>query len=134
MAVLDSKTLHDSAQEIPEKRLWRAVLNQAIEEGFGLYNSYMNDSERHYAKYFIDERTQNFNRLCENADIDSDIAWKRIQKLKLIQKGIVNANTKREIQALKLVEAIKQYNRTRSQSHRKSNRVEGRTSHRVTVK
>lgn len=46
MVLLNSKTIHETRKEMPEKKLWRAVLNQALEDGFGLYNTYMCDYEK----------------------------------------------------------------------------------------
>jgi len=109
----------------PEKKLWRAVLNQAVEDGFGLYTTYMTDLEKIHAKRFVEFRTSTFDEICEHADVDADTAWKRIQKMKLIQKGIVNADNKREIHALRILEEIKQLRGKRATSHRKSNRLEG---------
>jgi hypothetical protein len=114
----------------PEKRLWRAVLNQAIEEGLGLYNSYMCDYEKLAAQRFINHRSKHFDDVCEMAEMDADSTWKGIQKFKLMKKGIINANNKREIQALELVAKIEQSRNHGSWIRKKSNRMESRQSNR----
>ena len=42
----------------PERRLWRAVLNQALEDGFGMYTTYMSGYEKIDAKRFVRTRTK----------------------------------------------------------------------------
>ena len=119
-----SSTLGDARSELPETKLWRAVFNQALEDGFGLYNTYMCDYEKHDAELFFRTRTHQFDEICENAKLDPDLAWKTIQKYKLIQKGIINAKSKREISTFKLLDEIKQQRRSREFARKKSNRVE----------
>lgn len=60
------------------------------------------------AELFFKVRTHRFDEICEMADIDSDSAWKKIQKIKLIQKGIVRADKEREIFVVQLLNEIKQ--------------------------
>ena len=122
---LSSKTMHDASSEMPEKKLWRAVFNQALEDGFGLYNTYMCDYEKKDAEIFFRTRTHQFDEICEYADIDPDRAWKLIQKHKLIQKGIINAKSKREILVVRLLDEIKQQRKSREFSRKKPNRMEG---------
>ena len=127
MALL-SKTINDESSEMPEKKLWRAVFNQALEDGFGLYNTYMCDYEKKDAEIFFRTRTHQFNEICEYADIDANRAWKKIQKLKLIQKGIVNADSEREKDVMELLTEIKKQRgyrefRRKKQNHRESNQT-----------
>jgi len=121
------KTSSDHKSLTPEQKLWRAVFNQALEDGFGLYNTFMCDYEKHDAQLFFKVRTHQFDEICEAANIDADRAWKLIQKYKLIQKGIVNAQSKREISTIRLLNEIKQQRRYREIARKKSNRVEGNT-------
>ena len=114
----------------PEKRLWRAVLNQAVEEGLGLYTTYMCDYEKITAQRFVNHRSKDFDELCEMAEMDPESTWKGIQKFKLLRKGIIHANNKREVQALEMLANIQ-----KSRGHgfwlkRKSNRMESRTVNR----
>ena len=127
---LSSKTMHDVSSEMPEKKLWRAVFNQALEDGFGLYNTYMCDYEKKDAEIFFRTRTHQFNEICEYADIDANLAWKKIQKLKLIQKGIVNANTRREKEVMELLTEIKKQRRYREFCRKKQNHHKSNQAHR----
>ena len=120
-----NSTLGDARSVMPETKLWRAVFNQALEDGFGLYNTHMCDYEKHDAELFFRTRTHQFDEICENAQIDPDVAWKTIQKHKLIQKGIVNAKSKREILVVRLLDEIKQQRRSREFARKKPNRMEG---------
>lgn len=124
MVLLNSKTIHETRKEMPEKKLWRAVLNQALEDGFGLYNTYMCDYEKKDAELFFRVRTHRFDEICEMADIDSDSAWKKIQKIKLIQKGIVRADKEREIFVVQLLNEIKQQRYYRGAIRKKTNCLE----------
>src|SRR5210317_30180 len=128
MGLLDnfSKTMNDASSEMPEKKLWRAVFNQALEDGFGLYNTYMCDYEKKDAEIFFRTRTHQFDEICEYADIDPDRAWRLIQKHKLIQKGIVRADKQRERKVMELLTEIKKQRgyrefRRKKQNHRESN-------------
>ena len=129
MALSSHKTSHNTRGEQPEIKLWRAVFNQALEDGFGLYNTHMCDYEKHDAELFFKVRTHQFDEICEYAKIDPDRAWKLIQKYKLIQKGIVNANSKRETAVMELLAEIKNQRgyrefRRKKQNHRESNQVD----------
>jgi len=77
---LSNKTINETGNEQPEKKLWRAVFNQALEDGFGLYNTYMCDYEKHDAQLFFRTRTHQFDEICEYADIDANVAWKKNTK------------------------------------------------------
>jgi len=126
---LSSKTINETGNEQPEKKLWRAVFNQALEDGFGLYNTYMCDYEKHDAQLFFRTRTHQFDEICEYADIDANRAWKKIQKLKLIQKGIVNADSERERKVMELLTEIKKQRgyrefRRKKQNHRESHQID----------
>lgn len=123
-----SRTMHDASSELPEKKLWRAVFCQALEDGFGLYNTYMCDYEKNDARLFFKTRTHQFDEICEYADIDPNVAWKKIQKLKLIQKGIVNADSAREREVMELLTQIKKQRgyrefRRKKQNHRESHQA-----------
>ena len=125
---LSNKTINETSNEQPEKKLWRAVFNQALEDGFGLYNTYMCDYEKHDAQLFFRTRTHQFDEICEYADIDANVAWKKIQKLKLIQKGIVNADSRREKKVMELLTQIKKQRgyrefRRKKQNHCESNSI-----------
>lgn len=90
----------------PEKRLWKAVLNLAIEEGLGLFTTYMCDYEKNQARLFLQRRSKEFDELCERVDLDANLAWKEIQKFKLIQSGIIRPSNKKERLGLEVVSKI----------------------------
>ena len=99
----------------PERRLWRAVLNQALEDGFGMYTTYMSGYEKIDAKRFVRVRTKTFDDICERADLDADRAWKMVQRFNLLQSGIVKPEHKRDYVALDVFNRIKDgRNRMRS--------------------
>jgi len=123
-----SKTMNETSEELPEKKLWRAVFNQALEDGFGLYNTHMCNYEKNDAELFFRTRTHQFNEICEYADIDANRAWKKIQKLKLIQKGVVNADSARERKVMELLTQIKKQRGYREFRRKKQNHCE---SHQV---
>jgi len=125
-----SKTMHDASSEMPEKKLWRAVFNQALEDGFGLYNTYMCDYEKKDAQLFFRTRTHQFDEICEYADIDPDRAWKLIQKHKLIQKGIVRADKQREREVMELLTEIKKQRGYREFCRKKQNHCESNKTYR----
>ena len=127
---LSNKTINETGNEQPEKKLWRAVFNQALEDGFGLYNTYMCDYEKHDAQLFFRTRTHQFDEICEYADIDANVAWKKIQKLKLIQKGIVNADSRREKKVMELLTQIKKQRGYREFRRKKQNHCESNQAHR----
>ena len=125
---LSNKTINETGNEQPEKKLWRAVFNQALEDGFGLYNTYMCDYEKKDAEIFFRTRTHQFDEICEYADIDPDRAWRLIQKHKLIQKGIVRADKQREREVMELLTEIKKQRgyrefRRKKQNHCESNSI-----------
>ena len=107
----------------PERKLWRAVLNQALEDGFGLYTTFMTNYEVENAKEFVNKRTQYFNDICERADVDADLAWKRIQKFKLIKGGILKPGNAREKLAFELFQMIKNHRRSLHTRRKKNVKV-----------
>lgn len=92
----------------PERRLWRAVLNQALEDGFGMYTTFMCGYEKIDAELFLRVRTPTFDEICERADVDADRAWKMIQRFKLIKAGIVKPRSKRDQLALDVFNRIRE--------------------------
>ena len=127
---LSSKTTNETRNEMPEKKLWRAVFNQALEDGFGLYNTYMCDYEKKDAEIFFRTRTHQFDEICEYADIDPDRAWRLIQKHKLIQKGIVRADKQRERKVMELLTEIKKQRGYREFCRKKQNHCESNKTYR----
>ena len=111
----DTNMTSSKASNNPERRLWRAVLNQALEDGFGMYTTYMSGYEKIDAKRFVRVRTKTFDDISERADLDADRAWKMVQRFNLIQAGIVQPELKRDHVALSVFNKIKDgRNRMRS--------------------
>ena len=132
-SIAGNKTSHDTGNEMPEKKLWRAVLAQALEDSFGIHTTSMTELEQLRARQFLLRRTSWFDRVCEYADVDSNLAWRKLNNLNLIQKGIIDAKSKREIQTIELLDAIKQSRKLRGSKHSKSSGVVSGSSHRKTV-
>lgn len=80
----------------PEQKVWRAVLNQAIEDAFGFQTMHLCHYEKIQAKAYVTKRSNDFNIVCENAGINPDVAWKAIQKFKLLKAGIVQAQNQKD--------------------------------------
>lgn len=107
----------------PERRLWRAVLNQALEDGFGLYTTFMCDYEKKDAELFIRNRTKTFDDICERADLNADLAWKSVQRFKLMKQGIIEAKSQRDKEALAVFNLIKD-SRSRMRTSRRKARCQ----------
>ena len=102
METLTSKytTYRESADYTPEKRLWRAVICQA------LYDA-LSDVKNKATPYRVKEKAQNwfvynsgnFKRACEFAGFDSDYISKKVCeliKLKKLKKSGIIWNAKNE--------------------------------------
>ena len=121
-------------QDTPERKLWRAVLMQALEDSFGIHTTSMSELEKLRARQFLLRRTAWFDRVCEYADVDPNLAWRKLNNLNLIQKGIIDAKSKREIQTIELLDSIKQSRKLRGSKHPKSSSVVSNSSDRKTVR
>ena len=75
---------------IPEQKLWRAVLLQAIEDAFGNNHSQVSMLERQIARDWMKDFNLDFANVCENAGFNPIQAFYKFKKYNLIQKGIVN--------------------------------------------
>ncbi len=75
---------------IPEQKLWRAVLLQAIEDAFGNNLSQVSMLERQIARDWMKDFNLDFANVCENAGFNPVQAFYKFKKYNLIQKGIVN--------------------------------------------
>ena len=119
--VNDTQMTDNKPVNNPERRLWRAVLNQALEDGFGMYTTFMCHYEKIDAELFIRNRSKTFNDICERADIDADRAWNMIQRFKLIKSGIVKPDTKKDQYALSVFNRIKDGRKRMRSSRRVAN-------------
>lgn len=90
----------------PEQKLWRAVLNQALEDAFNLSNTYLCDFEKMQAKLFFEHRTRHYNMLCENAGFDPDNLWNKVKRLQDIKQGKCLPKNKREEKAFDYINSL----------------------------
>ena len=88
--------LFEDDHSAPEQKLWRAVLNQALEDAFGVNTIYICHSDKAEVDQFFKERTSDFDRLCEDAGLDPTRLWRKIQKLKGVQAGFLTPNKKEQ--------------------------------------
>ena len=75
---------------IPEQKLWKAVLLQAIEDAFGQNQSQVSRFERRVARDWMKDFNIDFALVCENAGFNPKQAFYKFKKYDLIQKGIIN--------------------------------------------
>ena len=75
---------------IPEQKLWKAVLLQAIEDAFGNNQSQVSRLERRVARDWMKDFNTDFAIVCENAGFNPKQVFYKFKKYDLIQKGIVN--------------------------------------------
>ena len=75
---------------IPEQKLWKAVLLQAIEDAFGNNQSQVSRLERRVARDWMKDFNTDFAIVCENAGLNPKQAFYKFKKYDLIQKGMVN--------------------------------------------
>ena len=73
----------------PEQKLWRAILNQALEDCFGVSTLHLCKHEKDEAEHFFKVKSKDFLKICENAGVCPDRLWKRVQKLKGIRIGFL---------------------------------------------
>jgi hypothetical protein len=87
---------------IPEKKLWRAVICQALYDALSdLEGRQITSKEKEMAESWFVNNTGNFKRACECADFDPDYLSKKVCELlklkKLKQLGIVWNAKKRKV-------------------------------------
>lgn len=116
------KAINENHKKSPEQKLWRAVLNQAVEDAFGFYTTYMSDYEKYEAQNFVQRRTKVFDLICERAEVDANIAWKAIQRFKLLKSGIIKAQSKKDTILMNIVHEINLKRKSRRESHYKLRR------------
>jgi len=94
MASYLNKTLSESDHITPEQKLWRAVLDQALQDVFGVNTIWICEHEKKDVHEFFKERTTAFDEICDNAGLDPTTLWRKVQKLKGIQAGFLTAGKK----------------------------------------
>jgi hypothetical protein len=80
----------EEKEMLPEQRLWRAVLLQAIEDAFGNNQSQVSPLERQVARDWMKDFNLDFANVCENAGFNPKQAFYKFKKYSLTQKGIIN--------------------------------------------
>ena len=90
MAHLQNNIEANEKPLIPEQKLWKAVLLQAIEDAFGNNQSQVSRFERRVARDWMKDFNIDFALVCENAGLNPKQAFYKFKKYDLIQKGIIN--------------------------------------------
>ena len=99
-----NKLLTSEPAPLPEQKLWRAVLNQALEDVFGMHTVQMCDYEKHEVEHYFTKRTEDFDRLCEDAGVNATQLWKKVQRLKMIRIGFLRPNNQKEKNTLCMIQ------------------------------
>lgn len=118
--VFYGEALHESDYVTAEQKLWRAVLNQALVDAFEMNTIWICDHEKVDVDNFFKTRTEEFDELCDKAGLDSTRLWRRIQRLKGVQVGFLNAN-KNEKNILDMFHQFKERRKNYVQSHWRHN-------------
>ena len=116
MASWLSKTLCEHDTTTPEEKLWRAVLNQALVDAFGVNTIWITDQEKNSVDKFFRTRSEAFDELCDKAGVDSTRLWRKVQRLKGIQAGFL-IPAKKEIPTIKFFERFKRKREHYVQTH-----------------
>jgi len=105
-----------------EQKLWRAVLNQALEDAFGINTIYICDKDKQEVNEYFRKRTPEFDRLCEDAGLDPTRLWRKVQRLKGVQAGFLTP-LKKEKNVLKMFESFKERREQYRKTHWRNNYV-----------
>jgi len=105
-----------------EQKLWRAVLNQALEDAFGVNTISICSTDKAEVDQFFRRRTSDFDRLCEDAGLDPTRLWRKIQKLKGVQAGFLTPN-KKEQDTLAMFDSFKERRNKYIKAHWRNNYV-----------
>lgn len=122
MANYLSKTLSESDNITAEQKLWRAVLDQALQDTFGVNTIWICAHEKKEVDDFFKERTTEFDEICENAGLDPTRLWRKVQRLKGVQAGFLLAN-KKEQPTLDFFQAFKDKRNKYIKSHWRNHHV-----------
>ena len=108
--------------EPSEQKLWRAILNQALMDAFGVNTICICDHEKRDVDNFFQKRTQEFDDICDNAGLDPTRLWRKIQRLKGVQAGFLFPE-KKESKTIEMFERFKERRKKYTQSHWRQNYV-----------
>jgi len=120
--VFYGQAMHEYNNAPSEQKLWRAVLNQALVDAFGVNTIWICDHEKKDVDDFFKTRTQEFDDLCDNAGLDATRLWRKIQRLKGVQAGFLFPQ-KRESKTIEMFERFKERRKKYVQSHWRHNHV-----------
>ncbi len=113
---LSDKVLIEGNKTPPEQKLWRAVLNQALVDAFGVNTIWICTHEKEDVDQFFKNRTLEFDDLCDRAGIDPTRLWRKVQRLKGVQAGFLFPD-KKEIPTLEFFDSFKKKREHYVQSH-----------------
>ena len=119
-SLLVSKVLDDRTAIQPEQKLWRAVLNQALEDVFGYSAIHICEYEKRDVENFFSKRSEEFDQLCEDAGVNPSQLWRKIQRLKMVRVGFLKPS-KKEMNTLNLLNASKRKRQQYMDNHWRSN-------------
>lgn len=122
LRVINSKVLVEHDNTPPEQKLWRAVLNQALEDAFGVNTIHICDRDKHEVNEFFRNRTEAFDQLCDDAGIDPTNLWRKVQRLKAVQSGFLTP-LKREKNVLSMFASFKERREQYRKTHWRNNYV-----------
>ena len=122
LRVINSRVLVEHDTTPPEQKLWRAVLNQALEDAFGVNTIHICDRDKHEVNEFFRNRTEAFDQLCDDAGIDPTNLWRKVQRLKGVQSGFLTP-LKREKNVLSMFASFKERREQYRKTHWRNNYV-----------
>lgn len=80
----------NNSELIPEQKLWKAVLNQALQDAFNDTYYTKNDYNKQMARDWMKEFNLDFATVCENAGFNPKQCFNKIKKYNLVRSGIVS--------------------------------------------
>ncbi len=113
---LISKTLDEDSNVPAEQRLWRAVLEQALNDVFGTSTIWMGDRDKQDVENFFRTRTKEFDDICDNAGLDPTRLWRKVQRLKGVQAGFLIPH-KKETKTIAMFQSFNERRKKYVQSH-----------------
>jgi len=80
MANLINKAEYEAVKEQPEKRLWKAVLNQIFQDAFNDTYRSRNKGEKKHAIDYLKSMHQDYYMVCEYAGLDANYVHMKVKK------------------------------------------------------
>ena len=120
LQIVNNKLLGERDTSYPEQKLWRAVLNQALEDAFGVNTIFICERDKQQVNEYFRKRTPAFDRVCEDAGIDPTRLWRKVQRLKGVQAGFL-IPLKKEKGTLEMFATFKEKREQYRKSHWRNN-------------